>query len=526
MVLDKAKTKEIFQDFEKEVYEILLKLDRRVEFYDVSVHYHRSHRFENQASIITDFEINVRTSSNEYLIILECKQHSDATGMIMKDLEGFVYKYNKIKQEYQSSKVIIKPLFLVAIESREDIPLSVGNEAMRHGIPCYGRLLIEQFSEAIDALSPDIAFSEFLHSYLGIDVSFEPPIISVKCVRNQNFETPTYSFSMPANELLRISHVNRANINKQDLNEAYQRAVKRKRLDEIATFVLDQQKKSKIEVFPNNIVANVKDAKFIEDPKDPNLGTLEFPNRYSSLWIIDGQHRLYSFCKITDQEIKKKYRFIVTTYPEISLSDQAEIFYVINDKQEGIDTDLIMFIQAQLLEKTKGYAAKVLLKIDKEEFFTKPLKKGFEEKEKGAWLRLSTLVIALTEEGLFDSEKSGGGLLQKNKEDLETPYRILREYIDYIRTHFKTSWNEGKKGFAQSNQGLAILFIILKKIIETKTKSKDGLDDIDVYSFKDFLDAIDSRDLDSKALIGRELRDIRSKTDRREVAKRLWDKVK
>lgn len=529
MVLDKKKMKQIFEPFEKEVYEVLLKLDKNVEFFDVDVYYHREHRFENQAKITPDFEINFENNGKKYLIILECKHHADAFSNIMKDLEGFVYKVNKIREEYQSMEFVVKPILLVWIESDENIPVAVGNEATRHGIPCYGRLLINQFSEAIDAMSPGVAFLELLHSYCGIDIFFEPTSLSFKCLKNQNFDNPTYTFSMPASDLIRISYVNRANINKPDLAEAYQRAIKKKRLGDIANFVLEQNRSSKIEVFPNNIVVNIqnfKDVKFIPDENNPYNGTIEVPNKYGTLWVIDGQHRLYSFCKIKDENIRNTYRFIVTAYQNISLSDQAEIFYTINDKQEGINSDLIMFIQAQLLEKSKGYAAKLLLDLDKEKFFTKPFKKGFEETERGAWLKLSTLANTLTEEGLINYEKSSGGLLQKDKEDLKTPFNILKIYLTYIRKHFRNSWDDGKKGFAQSNQGLAILLIILKKIIETKTKTKDDLDDIDEDIFADYLDHIDSKTLNTKNLIGRALRDVRSKTDRREVAKELWELIK
>jgi DGQHR domain-containing protein len=526
MVLDKKKANQIYEPFEREVYEILLKLDKKVEFFDVDVSYHQSHQFEGQSSVIPDFQIYFRNKDKQHLILLECKHHSDTSGNMMKDLEGFVVKFHKISKKYEGTDYVLKPIFLVKIDNKESIPVAIQREATKYGIPCYESLLIDQLSEAIDALSPGVAFLEFLHSYCGIDMVSEPTSLSFRCLKNQNFDKPTFTFSMPANDLIRIAYVNRANVNKKDLAEAYQRAIKKKRLGDIAKFVLEQQRKSKIEVFPNNIVVNLHNSKFVPDQIDPNFGTLEIPNTYGSLWVIDGQHRLYSFCKINDEHVRDTYRFIVTAYPEISLSDQAEIFYTINDKQEGINSDLIMFILAQLMEKTEGYAAKVLLSVDKEEFFSKPVKKGFEEKERGAWLKLSTLTNSLTEEKLIDCEKPSGGLLQKNREDLDTPLRILKAYLGYIRKHFRTSWDDGKKGFAQSNQGLSIMFIILRKIVEAKTKTKDDLDDIDEDTFEDYLDRIDSRKLNTRQLVGRKIGDIRSKTDRREVAKELWNLIK
>jgi hypothetical protein len=70
------------------------------------------------------------------------------------------------------------------------------------------------------------------------------------------------------------------------------------------------------------------------------------------------------------------------------------------------------------------------------------------------------------------------------------------------------------------------MFIILRKIVEAKTKTKDDLDDIDEDTFEDYLDRIDSRKLNTRQLVGRKIGDIRSKTDRREVAKELWNLIK
>ena len=285
MVLDKKKTKQIYEDFEREVYEISLKLDKMVEFFDVDVSYHPVHKIEDQANDVPDYQIHFRVDNKQYLIVVECKHHSDASGNIMKDLEGFVHKLDKIRRECKDTEYIVKPIFLVWIESDESIPVAVQREATKFGIPCYERLLIDQLSEAMDALSPGVAFLEFLHSYCGIDVSFAPSSLSFRCLKNQNFEKPTFTFSMLASDLVRIAYVNRANVNKRDLAEAYQRAVKKKRLGDIAKFIMEQERKSEIEVFPNNIVVNLHTYNFTPDEDNPNFGTLEIPNSYNGLVI-------------------------------------------------------------------------------------------------------------------------------------------------------------------------------------------------------------------------------------------------
>ena len=525
MGLDKKKIKEINNDIEQEVYEILLKIDRNVEFFDVEVHYHRKKISIGGNIRYTDFEIFFENDGKKYLLVLECKDYADASGSLVKELEHFANIIKKIKTDHPEH--IVKSIFLVCLKSKEDIPPSVSNEAAKSGIQCYGKLLIDQFKEAIDSLSPGIAFMEFIKSYFDIEVLFDPDTISLKCMKNNNFGKPTYTFSMSAYNLIRIAYVNRANINKIPLNKAYQRAIKRKRLDEISKFVKEQKSRSNIEIFPNNIVANFRgDIKFIPDNNEnEDSGHIEFQNRYGAIEIIDGQHRAYSFCKIEDEIFKKRYNFIVTAYSDINSSQQAEIFYTINDKQEGINADLIMFILAQLQENSKGYAAKIVLDIDKEGLFTKPIKKGFEENEKGAWLKLSTLVHTLTEEGLINYEKSSGGLLQKDKDDDKTPFIILREYINYLQRHFRSDWEQGKNGIVQNNQGLAIMLIVLKNIIETKVKTKeDDLDRITEKMFEYYLGSIDIKRI--KKLLEKDLGDIRSRSDRKEAARQIWNEIK
>ena len=136
MVLDKKKVRTIVEPFEKEVYETFLKLDKQIEFMEVEIYYHKWHRFEGEATVITDFEIYVRNGGKESLILIECKHHSDAQSNIMKDLEGFAFKLNKVKQEYSGTETAVKPLFLIEVDSGEDFPGAVVNEALNNGIPC------------------------------------------------------------------------------------------------------------------------------------------------------------------------------------------------------------------------------------------------------------------------------------------------------------------------------------------------------------------------------------------------------
>ena len=118
---------------------------------------------------------------------------------------------------------------------------------------------------------------------------------------------------------------------------AYQRMLKGERLRKIGRFLSQDDS-----LLPNNLVVA-----FDEKVKFKN-GKLSIPARTCSVWIIDGQHRLYGFCKLNKdlgikekRNIRRNYKLVATgirAYPRT----QARLFQEINQYQEKINRNLLL----------------------------------------------------------------------------------------------------------------------------------------------------------------------------------------
>jgi DNA sulfur modification protein DndB len=107
----------------------------------------------------------------------------------------------------------------------------------------------------------------------------------------------------PPNRILPVAFVNHRGLQDIESAPAYQRVLKRSRLREIGEYIEHGG------VFPNNILLNFKDAarfdkKMSVEDRQISFGDLYLPDKFKSIWVIDGQHRLFGFTE-TDDELDK-----------------------------------------------------------------------------------------------------------------------------------------------------------------------------------------------------------------------------
>ena len=122
--------------------------------------------------------------------------------------------------------------------------------------------------------------------------------ISIPCMRMSVYGRKMYNFFVLPRHLLKFSYVARREMAKE---EYYQRFVDKSRYRQIAQEFLDKRG-----IFPNSVVLALnKPPKFSPlrmgaahdraAAPGSTLGYLTLPSEYRSCWVIDGQHRLYSF---------------------------------------------------------------------------------------------------------------------------------------------------------------------------------------------------------------------------------------
>lgn len=132
----------------------------------------------------------------------------------------------------------------------------------------------------------------------------------------------------------------------------YQRFLAGSRLGKIRKYI-----KSKNSIFPNNVVLSVRESDFhklsfyfdrgikgrlTDYPEDQQVGILRTKFEFPSIWVIDGQHRLYSFAN-SDKIIPVPCILLT----DIPITEERDMFVAINKEQKRVDSDLLWDIAGE-----------------------------------------------------------------------------------------------------------------------------------------------------------------------------------
>ena len=298
------------------------------------------------------------------------------------------------------------------------------------------------------------------------------------------------------------------NIIDEGNEEYYQRMLNGERLSEIRSYLgLDVSASKPTNspgFFPNNIIvaffsqSDFFKPKFIpyteEDitkvvpnraynfVKDCELGILVFPKKYRTCWVIDGQHRLFSFADVTQPFLDKanKQRVLVTAVEDIGLDKQRKIFLDINQEQKPVHPDLIWDIIGEAEPKCPdGIIANTVKKLD----LMNPFYRRFNIPSRGIRQRgqfsLNSLCKAIEKTKLTEKQtKHHKNISQQNlfyssdKEVISNKLsRSLSNYFSFLDKFFE----KGQfSGFFTTEIGwITIALYIFERIISISTKIPD-----------------------------------------------------
>jgi DNA sulfur modification protein DndB len=156
-----------------------------------------------------------------------------------------------------------------------------------------------------------------------------------------------YSFLIEPERLLKLGYVLHRSKSIKIL-PTYQRLIKKSRLSQIKKFL------SSGGYFPNSLVVSVDNdgkrprfeqaAPVIEGSKTKH-GVLHLPNKYRSIYIIDGQHRLYAY---SDSEYVSNNSVPVVAFFDLEREKQLGLFMEINENQKAVSKNLKHTLDADL----------------------------------------------------------------------------------------------------------------------------------------------------------------------------------
>nr|WP_276608544.1 DGQHR domain-containing protein [Caulobacter sp. SLTY] len=291
-----------------------------------------------------------------------------------------------------------------------------------------------------------------------------------------------YMFFAEARKLLPISFVNHRGLRDIDAAPTYQRLVQRDRLLKIADFV------KKGGYFPNSVIVNFKKPisfnKVRSDDSGNSTGILTLPDAYKSVWIIDGQHRLYGYSEISPEpgEPDTVSQIPILAFESISTAEETRLFSDINSKQKTVAKKLLDEITGDMKlnsgdrrEQLRAVAVRALdLLRSKVDGALYGKIAGAELSNPGAQLAIPYLADAIGQSALlgrFTKQEGTTVFLQGHlfwddpKMAVNRLAIFLDAYLDVFRARSSERWDLGKQARFASNTGVAGLIRFANDVI-------------------------------------------------------------
>ena len=235
----------------------------------------------------------------------------------------------------------------------------------------------------------------------------------------------------------------------------YQRLIKKSRLSQIRKFIASGG------YFPNSLVVSVENegkkprfeqaAPIIEGSRSSH-GVLHLPNRYRSLYVIDGQHRLYGY---SDSEYSESNTIPVVAFFDLERSEQLRLFMEINENQKAVSKNLKHTLDADLkwdsdnlVERADGIKKQLAQELGED--VTSPLFNrilvGEDQRTEIKIITLDAILRGLNQTpfiGKFtkaDVKEQGVFNTGKSAKTLQLVKRLLVGYFSYISELLPEEW--------------------------------------------------------------------------------------
>lgn len=168
-----------------------------------------------------------------------------------------------------------------------------------------------------------------------------------------------YSFVIEPDRLLKIAYILHRNKANHRMMPTYQRLIKKERLKSIREFVNNGG------YFPNSLIVSIDTdghgVRFDQsqariEGETSRLGVLYLPKKYQSVYVIDGQHRLYGY---SETDWASKNSIPVVAFVDLPKEDQVKMFMDINQNQKPVSKSLRNTLNIDLLWNADLYASRL-----------------------------------------------------------------------------------------------------------------------------------------------------------------------
>lgn len=297
---------------------------------------------------------------------------SGVTDYIREKHQKFSQYYREVEAQTNVPGNVINRILLIIADNKPGGDLSGLDQTTIKFVVLESAELKNYYLYLLKRLGPYLKY-EF-NAALGIKTNENPKVVQAITVNLAGHTV--YVFELSVEDIIKTCYAFRK---KDVMDEGYQRLLKDGKLKDLSTFL----KSGNANLFPNSILINLHNK--LEQPVEKGYGIVElkYPMQNGSFNIIDGQHRVYGYCK-SGLDLSA-HKLIVAAFKDIpDASDEIRFFLKINKTQTPIDPTLLSLLMA---------------KVD------------FKKEEKEFWRSQNLkLALKLSESGLYQTAIYKGGV--------------------------------------------------------------------------------------------------------------------
>lgn len=432
-------------------------------------------------------KIDVIAESNEVRVYVECTtQHVDTPKI--KQWSSEVEDIRKYEQG--NDDTALKNVVFVYCNN-SSISETDRDKLLKKGIVYLNTAIIDYFLELKSQYSRLSYFQLISYLCKGQQIkSLTSDDLTIPTIRTKyGSKTYAYLFGIHPATLIPLSTVPHRKLDyEDDLNQNYQRLVKKTKVNAIKRFIKEQRG-----IFPTNIIISIESDKHNFKPNgkainDIQHGTLTLPRKYQSVNVIDGQHRLFAYDGLEQAE---KDLIYVVAFDKMDLEDQIETFININEKQTKVSPSLLWDLYPSILDPAENIKPRISLIVKKLNEVNDSSLNGLIKYDSASYskkqpkLTLESVCTALKTEKIVEDIDSTMSLLRIPNKNDSVAFSLISLWFQVIQENAKDHWNRKDKtlNLLRSNQGFGALIKIFSAVILELHKN-DILESIRIDDYK------------------------------------------
>lgn len=468
------KNKEFFDLFEDELWQVFYKMGFKI--------LNKDNSFKIQLNGNSK-QIDILAVDDETILVVECKASQKESMNLKQEIESITGIQSEIREvltsQFQNPKRKIKHILAVKgfeIENADMERLKAKNIAYFN----YDSVLY--YRDLVNHLGPAAKYQ--LLGNLFQNTKIEGLDNKVLSIKGKMGDKSYYSFLIEPERLLKLAYIlhrHKANISNFP---TYQRLVKKERLKSIRNFVDEGG------YFANSIICSIDGTERFEPSAQPlnsqisKVGVLHLPQTYMSMYIIDGQHRLYGY---SESRFAANNVIPVVAFYNMLKKEQVKLFMDINENQKAVSKSLRNTLNVNLLWDSEN------LKERQEALMIKIAESLGEDKTSPLFGRVLTGEESKTDKRVITTEIIKSGIKDSNflnrysnnsiqtrgtfdKDDNDKTYEFLFDFLKkslrIIKESNNDEWEKGSTGYLTTNNTVYALIKIIDDINRIKLKEE------------------------------------------------------